>query len=71
LQTAVAFMPSAKQRMLIDLAHNYLNITIPKLRAAIVALARALAEPETEDEAAAGSWSQAVPAKCSRPGEKS
>jgi transcriptional regulator with XRE-family HTH domain len=54
LQTSVAFMPSAQQRMLIDLAHNYSNITVSKLRAAIVALARALAEPETEDEAAAG-----------------
>ena len=53
LPTAVGFMPSAQQRMLIDLAHNYLNITVPEHRAAIVALARALAEPETEDEAAA------------------
>jgi transcriptional regulator with XRE-family HTH domain len=55
LQTAVGFMfmPPAQQRMLIDLAHNYLNIPIPEHRAAIVALARALAEAEKGDERAA------------------
>jgi transcriptional regulator with XRE-family HTH domain len=54
LQTAVVLMPPAQQRMLIDLAHDYLNISIPEHRAAIVALARALAEPENGDEPAPG-----------------
>jgi transcriptional regulator with XRE-family HTH domain len=53
LQTAVGFMPPAQQRMLIDLAHTYLNISVPEHRAAIVALARALAEAENGDEPAA------------------
>jgi transcriptional regulator with XRE-family HTH domain len=53
LKTAVGFMPPAQQRMLLDLAHNYLNIPIPEHRAAIVALARALAEAENGDEPAA------------------
>jgi transcriptional regulator with XRE-family HTH domain len=54
LQTAVVLMPPAQQRMLIDLAHDYLNIPIPEHRAAIVAVARALAEAEKGDEPAAG-----------------
>jgi hypothetical protein len=54
LQTAVGFMPSAQQRMLIDFAHNYLNIQVPEHRAAIVALPRALAEAENGDDSAAG-----------------
>jgi transcriptional regulator with XRE-family HTH domain len=54
LQTAVVPMPPpAQQRMLIDLAHNCLNIPVPEHRAAIVALARALAEAEHGDEPAA------------------
>jgi transcriptional regulator with XRE-family HTH domain len=43
-QTATRFEPSPEQRMLIDLARDYLNIPAPEHRAAIAALARALAE---------------------------
>ena len=46
-------MPSPRQRMLLNLAHNYLNIPIREHRAAILELARALAEGENEDEPAA------------------
>jgi transcriptional regulator with XRE-family HTH domain len=53
LQTADRFVPSPRQRMLLDLARNYLNIPDPRHRAAIVALARALAEGENGDDQAA------------------
>ena len=46
LQTSDHFAPSPQQRMLLDLARNYLNIQAPEHRAAILALARALAEDE-------------------------
>jgi transcriptional regulator with XRE-family HTH domain len=44
IQSAARFVPSPEQRMLIDLAHDYLNVPVPEHRAAIAALARALAE---------------------------
>ena len=50
LQTAGRFVPSPQQRMLLDLARNYLNIPVPEHQKAIVALARALAEGENGDE---------------------
>jgi transcriptional regulator with XRE-family HTH domain len=50
LQTAGGLMPSPRQRMLLDLARNYLNIPVPEHQKAIVALARALAESENGDE---------------------
>jgi hypothetical protein len=50
LQTAGGFMPSPQQRMLLDLARNYLNIPAREHREAIVALARALAERENGDD---------------------
>jgi transcriptional regulator with XRE-family HTH domain len=45
-QTAGRFVPSPQQRMLLDLARNYLNIPVREHREAIVALARALADAE-------------------------
>jgi transcriptional regulator with XRE-family HTH domain len=53
LQTAGRVVPSPQQRMLLDLARNYLNIPVREHREAIVALARALAEGKNEDEPAA------------------
>jgi transcriptional regulator with XRE-family HTH domain len=53
LQTPDRFVPSPQQRMLLDLARNYVNIPVPEHREAIVALARALAKPENGDERAA------------------
>jgi hypothetical protein len=50
LQTAGGLVPSPRQRMLLDLARNYLNIPVPEHQKAIVALARALAESENGDE---------------------
>jgi transcriptional regulator with XRE-family HTH domain len=44
LQTADRSVPSPQQRMLLDLARNYLNIPVPEHQKAIVALTRALAE---------------------------
>ena len=52
LQTAGRFVPSPQQRMLLDLARNYLNIPVQEHREAIGALARALAEGEDGDEPA-------------------
>ena len=46
IETADRFVPSPQQRMLLDLARNYLNIPVREHREAIVALARALAEGE-------------------------
>ena len=48
LKTAGRFVPSPQQRMLLDLARNYLNIPVPEHQKAIVALARALAESSDE-----------------------
>jgi transcriptional regulator with XRE-family HTH domain len=53
LQTADRLVPSPQQRMLLDLARNYVNIPLREHREAIVALARALAKPENGDERAA------------------
>ena len=53
LDTAGRIVPSAQQRMLLDLTRDYVNIPVRKHREAIVALARALAEGETGDEPAA------------------
>jgi transcriptional regulator with XRE-family HTH domain len=50
LQSADLFVPSPQQRMLLDLARNYLDIPVPEHREAIVALARALAEGSSADE---------------------
>jgi transcriptional regulator with XRE-family HTH domain len=44
LQTSDRFVPSPQQRMLLDLANNYLNIPVREHREAIVALARVLAD---------------------------
>jgi transcriptional regulator with XRE-family HTH domain len=44
LRTAVGFIPPAQERMLVDLAHNFLNIPVQEHRTAIVALARGLAQ---------------------------
>ena len=52
-QTAGRFMPSPQQRMLLDLARNYLNIPVREHRDAIGALARALAEGKNGDNRAA------------------
>ena len=46
LQTADRFVPSPQQRMLLDLARNYLNIPDPRHREAVATLARALAESD-------------------------
>jgi transcriptional regulator with XRE-family HTH domain len=53
LQTGGNLVPSPRQRMLLDLARNFLNIPDPSHREAIVALARALAEDENGDDRAA------------------
>ena len=53
LQTADRFVPSSQQRMLLDLARNYLNIPVAEHQKAIVALTRALAERENGDDLAA------------------
>jgi transcriptional regulator with XRE-family HTH domain len=50
LQTADRFVPSPQQRMLLDLARNYLNIPVREHQKAIVTLARALAEGENGDD---------------------
>ena len=49
VQTAARFEPTPEQRMLIDLARDYLNVPVPEHRAAIAALARALAEENAEN----------------------
>jgi transcriptional regulator with XRE-family HTH domain len=49
IETPDRFVPSPQQRMLLDLARNYLNIPVREHREAIVALARALAEGENMD----------------------
>jgi transcriptional regulator with XRE-family HTH domain len=53
LQTADHIVLSRQQRMLLDLARHYLNIPVREQRAAIIALARALARSENGGEPAA------------------
>jgi transcriptional regulator with XRE-family HTH domain len=53
LQTGGGLVPSPSQRMLLDLARNFLNIPDPSHREAVAALARALAEGENGDNRAA------------------
>ena len=53
LQTGGNLVPSPSQRMLLDLARNFLNIPDPSHREAVAALARALAESENGDDRAA------------------
>jgi transcriptional regulator with XRE-family HTH domain len=50
LQTAGRLVPSPQQRMLLELARNYLNIPAREHREAIVALTRALAEGANADK---------------------
>ena len=52
LQTAGGFV-SPQQRMLLDLARNYLNIPVAAHQKAVVALTRALAEGENGGDLAA------------------
>ena len=53
LHAAGGFMPSPSQRMLLDLARNFLNIPNAGHREAVAKLARALAEDENGDDRAA------------------
>ena len=53
IETADRFVPSPQQRMLLDLARNYLNIRVPEHQKAIVALTRALADSENGGDLAA------------------
>ncbi len=46
VQSGGGLVPSASQRMVLDLARNFLNITDPKHREAVAKLARALAEDD-------------------------
>lgn len=45
-------MASPQQRLLLDLAYNYLKVPVREHREAIVVLARALAEAANEDHSA-------------------
>jgi transcriptional regulator with XRE-family HTH domain len=49
LQTAAIAMPSPEQRMLLELARNFLNIRDREHQAAVVYVVRALAEGENGD----------------------
>jgi transcriptional regulator with XRE-family HTH domain len=53
LQIGGGFVPSPSQRMLLDLARNFLNIPDPRHREAVATLARALAETNDGDHRAA------------------
>jgi transcriptional regulator with XRE-family HTH domain len=53
LQTGGGLVPSPSQRMLLDLARNFLNIPNAGHREAVARLARALAESENGDDRAA------------------
>jgi hypothetical protein len=53
VQSGGGLVPSPSQRMLLDLARNFLNIPDPKHREAVAKLARALAEHENGDDRAA------------------
>ena len=53
LHAAGGFIPSPSQRMLLDLARNFLNIPDPRHREAVAVLARALAESDDGGQRAA------------------
>jgi transcriptional regulator with XRE-family HTH domain len=53
LQTGGTLVPSPSQRLLLDLARNFLNIPDPSHREAVAALARRLAAGENGDDRAA------------------
>jgi len=53
LQIGGGFAPTPGQRMLLDLARNFLNILDPRHREAVATLARALAESDDGDQRAA------------------
>jgi transcriptional regulator with XRE-family HTH domain len=53
LQTGGSLVPSPSQRLLLDLARNFLNIPDPSHREAVAALARRLAAGENGDDRAA------------------
>jgi transcriptional regulator with XRE-family HTH domain len=53
LQTGGRLVPSPSQRLLLDLARNFLNIPDPSHREAVAALARRLAEGKNGDDRAA------------------
>ena len=53
VQSGRGLVPSAAQRMLLDLARNFLNIPNAEHREAVARLARALAEGENGDDRAA------------------
>jgi transcriptional regulator with XRE-family HTH domain len=53
IQSGGGLVPSPSQRMLLDLARNFLNIPDPKHREAVAKLARALAESDDGDDRAA------------------
>jgi transcriptional regulator with XRE-family HTH domain len=53
LQIGGGFAPSPSQRMVLDLARNFLNIPDPRHREAVAALARALAESDDGGQRAA------------------
>jgi transcriptional regulator with XRE-family HTH domain len=53
LQSGGSLVPSLSQRILLDLAGNFLNIPDPSHREAVAALARRLAEGENGDDRAA------------------
>jgi transcriptional regulator with XRE-family HTH domain len=53
LQIGGSFVPSPRQRMLLDLARNFLSIPNSRHREAVAMFARALAEAEDGDDRAA------------------
>ena len=53
IEAADRFVPSPQQRMLLDLARNYLNIPVREHQKAVLALTRALAESEHGGDLAA------------------
>ena len=53
LQIGGGFAPSPSQRMLLELARNFLNIPDPRHREAVAVLARALAESDDGGQRAA------------------
>ena len=53
LQGNRSFAPTTRQRMLLELTRNFVSITNERHREALTAVARALAEPESENRLAA------------------
>jgi hypothetical protein len=53
LQSEQPFVPTAQQRMLLDLTRNFLNIPKQEHREALTAVARALANQQNEEALAA------------------